>query len=148
LLFDFWNHGPLVEGCIAAGRERGYLYVDWNGQVMPCVFMPCAGANVYEIYARGGTLDDVWEAPLFQAVREWQYDYGYGCSEPFREGNWMSSCPFRDHHLVYREWVARYGLAPGDVVNEATLFDELYAERMLAHARANAPLSRQIWEQE
>jgi MoaA/NifB/PqqE/SkfB family radical SAM enzyme len=59
-LLDFWNHGPMVEGCIAAGRDRGYLHIDWNGNVMPCVFMPYVAANLFEIYDRGGTLNDVW----------------------------------------------------------------------------------------
>jgi MoaA/NifB/PqqE/SkfB family radical SAM enzyme len=147
-LLDFGNHGPLVEGCIAAGRERGYLYIDWNGQAMPCVFMPCAGADVYEIYAQGGTLNDVWEAPLFRAIRQWQRDYGYGCPELARAGNWMSPCPFRDHHHVFREWVSRYGPKAGTAADEAVLVDETYAERMLAHARETAPFSQKIWEQE
>jgi MoaA/NifB/PqqE/SkfB family radical SAM enzyme len=147
-LLDFWNHGPLVEGCIAAGRERGYLYIDWNGQAMPCVFMPCAGADMYEIYARGGTLNDVWEAPLFRAIRQWQRDYGYGRPERAQAGNWMSPCPFRDHHRTFREWVAQYAPKAGAAADEAALVDGTYAERMLAHARENAPFSQKIWEQE
>jgi MoaA/NifB/PqqE/SkfB family radical SAM enzyme len=146
-LLDFWNHGPLVEGCIAAGRERGYLYIDWNGRVMPCVFMPCAGADVHEIYARGGTLNDVWEAPLFRAIRQWQRDYGYGRPDLTQASNWMSPCPFRDHHHAFREWVARYGTQAGSADDEAALVDETYAERMLAHARENAPFSQEIWKQ-
>ena len=71
-LLDFWNHGPLVEGCISAGRERGYIYIDWNGKVMPCVFAPYSTANIQEVYARGGTLDDVWNSPWFRAIRQWQ----------------------------------------------------------------------------
>jgi MoaA/NifB/PqqE/SkfB family radical SAM enzyme len=147
-VLDFWNHGPLVDGCIAAGRERGYLYIDWNGHALPCVFMPCPGADVYEVYARGGTLDDVWQAPLFRAVRQWQRDYGYGRPELGREGNWMSPCPFRDHHHIFREWVERYSPQPEDASADAALFDAKYAERMLACARENAPISQEMWEQE
>lgn len=147
-LLDFWNHGPLVEGCIAAGRERGYLYIDWNGRAMPCVFMPYAGANVYEVYARGGTLNDIWEAPLFQAIRRWQRENGYGRPELSKECNWMSPCPFRDHHLVFREWVAQYGPQPEDAAAEAALTDPMYAERMLGYANDNATLSQEIWERE
>ena len=77
-LLDFWNHGPMVEGCIAAGRERGYLHVDWNGDVMPCVFMPYAAANMLQIYQQGGNLNDIWTTPFFREVRQWQRDYGYG----------------------------------------------------------------------
>ena len=48
-LFDFWNHASLVHGCLAAGRPGGYLHIDWNGKVMPCVFAPYAGAEITEI---------------------------------------------------------------------------------------------------
>ena len=70
-LLDFWNHGPLVEGCISAGRDRGYMYIDWQGKVMPCVFAPYSAGDVREIYARGGTLNDVWASPFFEAIRRW-----------------------------------------------------------------------------
>ena len=92
-LLDFWNHGPQVEGCIAAGRERGYLYIDWNGKVMPCVFAPYSAANINQMYASGGTLNDVWEAPFFEAVRQWQRDYGYGHEALSPAGNWMHPSP-------------------------------------------------------
>jgi len=59
-LFDFWNHGTMIGGCVAAGRERGYLYVDWDGNVMPCVFAPYSTCNIHEIHSRGGTLNDAW----------------------------------------------------------------------------------------
>jgi MoaA/NifB/PqqE/SkfB family radical SAM enzyme len=29
-LIDFWNHGPLVNGCIAAGRDGGYFYIYYS----------------------------------------------------------------------------------------------------------------------
>jgi hypothetical protein len=30
---------PSAEGCIAAGRSSGYLYINWNGDVVPCIVM-------------------------------------------------------------------------------------------------------------
>ena len=104
-LLDFLNHGPLVEGCIAAGRERGYLHIDWRGDVMPCVFLPYAAANLHEVYSRGGTLDDVWQTPFLQAIRTWQSGQGYGCSRPSAESNWMLPCPLRDHFGDLRDLV-------------------------------------------
>lgn len=71
-LFDFWNHGTLIGGCLAAGRERGYLYVDWDGNMMPCVFAPYSACNVSEVYERGGTLDHAWAAPFLAEFRAWQ----------------------------------------------------------------------------
>jgi MoaA/NifB/PqqE/SkfB family radical SAM enzyme len=145
-LLDFWNHGPLVEGCIAAGRERGYLYVDWHGQVMPCVFMPYSAANLHEIYAQGGNLNDVWRTPFFSAIRAWQRAYGYGQPERSAEANWMRPCPFRDHHRTFQNWVARYHPDPEDAAAAASL-DEAFCGQMIAHGEQHAPVSQEIWEQ-
>jgi len=147
-LLDFWNHGPLVEGCIAAGRERGYLYVDWNGHVMPCVFMPYAAANVQDLYAQGGTLNDVWQTPFFAAIRAWQRRYGYGRAEPSADANWMRPCPFRDHHATFRQWVAQYHPEPEDAAAAAALKDEAFCTQMIAYGEQNAPISQEIWESE
>jgi len=148
LLLDFWNHGPLVEGCISAGRDRGYLYVDWNGKVMPCVFAPYSAANVHQIYARDGTLNDVWGAPLFEAIRQWQRDYGYGHQELSAEGNWLRPCPFRDHYGQFREWIDHYRPEPEDEAAAETLEDRAYYERMVAYGVEHGEASREIWEQE
>jgi len=147
-LLDFGNHGPLVEGCIAAGRERGYLYVDWNGHVLPCVFMPYATANIHEIYARGGTLNDVWRTPFFSAIRTWQREYGYGQRGLSADTNWMRPCPFRDHHGIFRKWVAQYHPQPEDAAAAEALADRSFCGQMIAHAEQNARISQEIWEQE
>lgn len=46
LLFDLWNHGPLVEGCLSAGWEGGHIYVDWSGKIMPYVLAPYSVGNI------------------------------------------------------------------------------------------------------
>ena len=74
---DFWNSGPVSDGCISAGRTGGYLYIEWNGNVTPCVFFPYAVDNVKDIYARGDDIDVVLDAPLFKAIRRWQNAYSY-----------------------------------------------------------------------
>jgi MoaA/NifB/PqqE/SkfB family radical SAM enzyme len=147
-LLDFWNHGPLVEGCIAGGRERGYLYVDWNGNVMPCVFMPYAAANLPDLYREGGTLNDVWQAPFFAAVRAWQRAYGYGREAPSAETNWMRPCPLRDHPQVFWQWIEQYHPEPEDVAAAAAMADGAFCARLHAYAKANAPIGQRIWEQE
>jgi MoaA/NifB/PqqE/SkfB family radical SAM enzyme len=147
-LLDFWNHGPMVEGCIAAGRDRGYLHIDWNGNVMPCVFMPYVAVNLQEIYDRGGTLDDVWVMPFFRAVRQWQRDYGYDNQELTKEGNWMLPCPFRDHFATLRTWVQSLDLKPQEGVAPEMLLDEVFCEKMLAYGAEQARLVQPLWEQE
>lgn len=97
-LFDFWNHASLVHGCLAAGRPGGYLHIDWDGLVTPCVFAPHAGASITDVYARGGDLNDVWQAPFFEEMRDWQRGHDAGSSSSTVHGNWLMPCPVRDHY--------------------------------------------------
>lgn len=56
---DFWNSGAVAGGCISAGRKRGYLYIDWNGNVSPCAFNPYSPVNIHDVFENGGNLNDV-----------------------------------------------------------------------------------------
>jgi MoaA/NifB/PqqE/SkfB family radical SAM enzyme len=147
-LFDFWNSGPLVHGCVSAGRERGYLYIDWSGKVMPCVFAPYAVADIHQVYARGGTLQDVWEAPFLRAIRRWQRQYGYGRESPSAQGNWLRPCPVRDHYALFRHWVERHRPEPEDEAAGRVLTDEHYTQTMVAYGEELEALSQPVWEQE
>jgi MoaA/NifB/PqqE/SkfB family radical SAM enzyme len=147
-LFDFWNHGPLVDGCLAAGREGGYVYIDWQGKIMPCVFAPYSAANIRDIYAQGGTLNDAWKTPFFEAIRHWQRDYGYGHQELSAEGNWLSPCPFRDHYGLFRQWIERYHPEPEDETAQRALLDGQYYEEMVAYGVEYRERSQKVWEKE
>ncbi len=148
LLFDFWHYGTQVKGCLSAGRARGYLHVDWEGRVMPCVFSPYAAANIFDIYSGGGDLDDVWEAPFFRAIRAWQSDYGYGGDEPSREGNWLSCCPIRDHYPDYFQLLKDHGPEPTDEAARAAMEDDTYFMGLADYGSRLAELSQPVWEQE
>jgi MoaA/NifB/PqqE/SkfB family radical SAM enzyme len=50
-LGDFWNYGPFVEGCIAAGRC--YFHIMADGIISPCVFSPFGVAHLSEIESFG-----------------------------------------------------------------------------------------------
>lgn len=145
-LFDFWNYGTIVHGCVAAGRERGYMHVDWSGKVMPCVFAPYAAGNIIDIYERGGTLDDIWEAPFFQAIRDWQREYGYGGGSQGSNGNWLAPCPVRDHHHLFRRWMDEYGPDPQDEATGLCFTQQGLYEEMLAYGAEMRELSAPIWE--
>jgi MoaA/NifB/PqqE/SkfB family radical SAM enzyme len=147
-LLDFFNHGPLVEGCIAAGRERGYLHIDWRGDVMPCVFLPYVAANLHEVYSRGGTLDDAWQTPFLQAIRTWQSRHGYGCSQPSAESNWMLPCPFRDHFGDLRDLVEAMAPQPQAGVAPEGLLEEAFCSWMSAYGREQERLVKPVWERE
>jgi len=147
-LFDFWNSGPSVHGCLSAGRDRGYLYIDWNGKVMPCVFVPYAVANVHEVFARGGTLDDVYEAPLLQTMRAWQREYGFGAETLSIGDDWLRPCPIRDHYEQFRQWVAEHEPEPEDEAALDALNDPLYYERMVQYDRELKAATRDVWAKE
>jgi len=147
-IIDFWNQGPLVQGCISAGRQGGYVYIDWNGKVMPCVFAPYSAANILDIYAEGGTLDDVWGLPFFEAIRQWQRDYGYNAEQPLKEGNWLRTCPIRDHYQMYRQLIDRYRVDPEDKAAQEALEDEDYYKGLVAYGIDFGECSQGVWESE
>lgn len=147
-LFDFWNHGTLVHGCVAAGRERGYMHIDWDGEVTPCVFAQHSTGNVNDIFARGGNLNDIWDTPFFRAFREWQREYGYGSEKPSSEANWLIPCPVRDHHQIFRRLIERYDPVPEGAPAREALADKDYYRGLISYGEELNRLSRSIWEQE
>ena len=148
MLADFWNCGTVSNGCIAAGRTGGYLYIDWNGKMMPCVFVPYAAANIHEIYRNGGTLDDIYNAPYFQAIRRWQWDYGYGKERPEEHGNWLIPCSIRDHYGMGRGLIEKYHPEPEDQAAADALLDGNYYEGMMAYDEDLHAVFDPIWEGE
>ena len=146
MLADFWNCGTVSDGCIAAGRN--YLYIDWNGKVMPCVFVPYSPANILDIYARNGTLDDLYELPYMRAIREWQWDYALGKQRPEEHGNWLLPCSLRDHFEVGRGLIDRFQPEPEDEAAAQALIDGGYYEGMMAYEEDLKRLFDPVWEEE
>lgn len=149
-LVDFWNSGSASDGCLAAGRAGGYLHVNWNGDVSPCVFVPYAPVNVYDIWSRGGTMTNAWQSPFFAEIRKWQREYGFRESdEPRGEcGNWLAPCPIRDHHGTLRELVRKLKPRPTDADAEAALADPDYGRGLEEYGARIADLTSPIWKEE
>ncbi len=142
-LFDFWNHGTAVDGCLSAGGHGhgGYLYVDWNGAVSPCVFVPYSPVNVRDVFAAGGTMTDIWANPFFGALRGWQAEFQENhCNE-------MAPCPMRDHHAELRQIMNEFEPDPSDANAEAALLDPAYAEGMARYDAAYQALSGPVWDE-
>jgi len=148
MLADFWNCGTVSDGCIAAGRSSGYLYIDWNGKVMPCVFVPYSAANIHEIYSNGGTLDDIYDLPYFQAIRQWQWDYAFGKKRPEEHGNWLVPCSLRDHYGIGRELIEKYHPEPEDEAAADALRDGNYYEGMMVYDEDLYKVFDPIWQRE
>ena len=140
---DFWNHGTCVDGCLAAGGhgQGGYFYIDWNGAVTPCVFMPYSPVNIRDVYAEGKTLNDVWQEPFFQAVRQWQYDY-------IADGRSMlAPCPNRDHHDELEKLLLKHRPEPTDANAAETLVDPDYTRGLVEYNKRFEALTDDVWEE-
>jgi MoaA/NifB/PqqE/SkfB family radical SAM enzyme len=145
---DFWNLGTCTDGCIAAGRQSGYLYFDWNGNVTPCVFVPYSPVNVNAAYREGKTLNDILNAPFFEAIREWQDGYGYAATRPEECSNWIMPCIIRDHHHDFRRILETTKAEPADRAAAQALLDPAYSEGLIRYDEAVARLLDPVWEKE
>lgn len=142
---DFWNGGPMTVGCLAAGRPGGYLYVDWNGNIAPCVFFPYYVDNLYGLYDRGLSLTDALESKLFQTVRKWQDAYAY--RQPAEKmGNLFVPCPIRDHYRFAFRTITTCGAFPMDEDAGRALTDKEYREKMEAYESQLKDRFDPIWK--
>ncbi len=139
---DFWNHGTACDGCLSAGGHGsgGYFYVDWNGAVSPCVFVPYSPVNIKDVYARGGTLNDVWKEPFFRSLRQWQLDY------KMQNRNGLAPCPNRDHHDELEQLLREFEPEPTDANAAETLIDPEYTRGLVAYNRKFEAITGDIWE--
>ncbi|MEN6370544.1 MAG: radical SAM protein [Armatimonadota bacterium] len=144
LMVDFWNSGTVTQGCISAAREGGYFHINWDGDIMPCVFTPYAGGNINTLYAEGGNLDDVIDLPFFRRIREWQEEYGYG--KPAKDtGNWLCPCAIRDHFDVFSEVAKASGAVPINPEAGQAITDSGYHQGMIDYGRRMAELTDMDW---
>jgi MoaA/NifB/PqqE/SkfB family radical SAM enzyme len=144
---DFWNCGSVSDGCISAGRSGGYFYIEWSGNVTPCVFNPYAVANINEIYKRGGTLNDVLNTPFFKKIREWQNEYGF-LKKPEETGDWILPCPIRDHYQQMKEFIKECNAFPIDEAAKNAFSDEEYEKKMVEYDEELAKIFDPIWKKE
>lgn len=145
LLADFWNGGAYSHGCIAGGREDGYLYVDWNGNVYPCVFVPYWKDNVNTLYSEGKDLTDALFSNLFTGIRDWQLSYSYKKSAQ-EKGNEIRPCIMRDHHSAAHKIFIDTNAIPGNESARVCLNDKCYRDAMQAYDEELAKQLDPIWE--
>ena len=147
-LADFWNSGTAANGCVSSGHPGGYLSVDWNGKIAPCVFVPYSPLNIRDIYAQGKNLNDVWAHPFFAKLREWQWDYSneLDYKKGSRHGNWTMPCPIRDHYAEFHKILKEHNPEPVDENARAAMEDPDYYNGMVAYNRDVAKIFEPIWE--
>ncbi|MBE9506151.1 MAG: radical SAM protein [Chloroflexi bacterium] len=147
-LGDFWNSGPTSCGCICAGRSGGgYIYIDWNGDITPCGFVPYSQDNICKIYSEGGNLNSALDSPLFKRIRKWQDEYGF--AQPAEAvQNWLCPCVIRDHFDVLRDAVLETGAKPINEEAAIALQDPEYRRGMVQYGRDIKRLTDPIWAAE
>lgn len=148
---DFWNSGILADGCIAYGKQDGYIYIDWDGKVMPCVFVPYYEQKIQDLFAEGKTITDALDSPLMVRGREWQCSYQGHPLECFRDGekygNLLRPCSIRDHYGNFRENILTAEAHPEEINAKLALEDEDYQRRMCQFGEELRRLSDPIWDQ-
>jgi sulfatase maturation enzyme AslB (radical SAM superfamily) len=145
---DFWNSGTASSGCIAAGRPNGgYFYINWNGAITPCAFVPYSTHNIYDVFAGGGNLDTILVSPFFQRIRQWQDEYAY-VQPAEKMGNWLCPCIARDHFRVIQDAVRECGAQPIDAEAADALADPKYHEGMVKYGNDYGRLSGRIWKEQ
>lgn len=95
LVYDFWNDGDAVDGCIAWGRK--YVHITAQGYVEPCVFVHFAQDSIHE-----KSLGECLRSSSFRAAR---------AQQPFTKDLRMP-CPQIDHPHILRELVEKHGMKP------------------------------------
>ncbi len=146
-LVDFWNGGPYSLGCISAGRPGGYFYIDWNGNIAPCAFMPYYLANIYDIYKKGQNLNDVLFSDYFSSIRKWQNDYGY--AQPAQKvKNFIVPCIIRDHFPAAMGIIKKFNVKPLDENARHALEDPDYHKRMTEYGQTVNEITEPLWIRE
>jgi MoaA/NifB/PqqE/SkfB family radical SAM enzyme len=143
---DFWNSGVLSDGCIAYGRGSGYFYIDWNGNIMPCVFIPYYVDNVYDLYRSGNTIADALFSDFMKNGRRWQEEYGLNHrTEP---GNWLMPCSIRDHYDAFRKSIMPCDVKPENRSAAEALKSDAYYEVLKEYDQDLSQLTEGIWNRE
>ncbi len=143
---DFWNSGTASSGCIAAARPGGYFYINWDGVVTPCAFIPYSTHNIFEVFGNEGNLDTILYSPLFKRIRQWQDEYGYAQSAE-NTGNWLCPCVGRDHFEMLLKAVQDTQAKPIDKGAVDALADTEYHNGMIAYGNNYDQLSRKVWQE-
>jgi MoaA/NifB/PqqE/SkfB family radical SAM enzyme len=144
---DFWNCGTATDGCISAGVRNGYIYIDWNGNVMPCVFNPFYVHNIKEIYAKGGTLNDALFSEFFKGIRKWEHSYVLDTS-PDHMGNAIIPCAIRDHFDMMNELVRQTGAKLSDEQADLATKSQEVRQNLLDYGKQVAKVTNGVWQKE
>jgi MoaA/NifB/PqqE/SkfB family radical SAM enzyme len=142
---DFWNGAPITNGCISCGRSNGgYFYINWDGNIMPCVFVPYYHDNVITLYNSGKSLSDAMFSPLFVKGREWQKEYNRDKNNP---GNLITPCFIRDHYQTFYEIAQQCHVLPENEEADESFHSKEYYDFMLKFDQELEELAAPVWDE-
>ncbi len=140
---DFWNSALMSNGCISFGKSGGYIYINWDGNIMPCVFIPYYTDNVYSLYESGKTLADALFSPFFVKGREWQTGY---VGQKIKSGNLLRPCFYRDHYKTFFEIAKNAHVTPENLDADKALDSKAYYEFMTGFDKELEELALPVWK--
>jgi len=143
---DFWNSSSLCTGCLAYARWNGYFYIDFEGKISPCVFVPYYVDKIQDIYAKGGTLADAIQSDFFKNGRNWQKDMGFTKTDHHGE-YLLTPCSIRDNYENFRENILTPDVKGMDTEAEEALKDEEYKKIMIDYDKELDQLTRKIYDE-
>ncbi|HCC70177.1 MAG TPA: radical SAM protein [Bacteroidales bacterium] len=138
---DFWNSAPMSNGCISCGRAGGYIYINWDGNIMPCVFVPYYHDNINTLYNTGKSLSDALFSSLFVKGRAWQKEYIGDRNNP---GNLLTPCFYRDHYKTFYEIANQTQVLPENEDAQKAFNSKEYYEFMLKFDKELEELSSPV----
>jgi len=141
---DFWNSGVLTNGCIAYGRKGGYLYINWNGDIMPCVFVPYTVNNIFDIYSNGQHLGDVLKSTIMKNGRKWQSETQLCDTEHVQ--NLLMPCSIRDHYENFRKNILTQDSKGENAIAQEILKDQDYYNELTKYDNELQQLIDPIWD--
>ena len=142
---DFWNSGHAAQGCIGYGSGKGYFYIDWDGKILPCVFIPYYKDTVQEIYKKGKKLEDALMGDFFKGGREWQENYLHGDKHV---GNTLMPCFIRDHHKEFFDLLKKTKMKPEDKSAEEAFKDDKFHKWLMDYDKKLEGLTQPYWKKE
>jgi len=127
---DFWNDGPFMGGCIAAGRR--YLHINNKGDVEPCAFVHFAVDNI-----KHKTLKDALNSEFFRFLRRGQ---------PYGNGNLLAPCMIIDNPQILREAIAKTGAYPTHE-GASVILDRQVRQGLDEYAHQIHQITSPVWEE-
>jgi MoaA/NifB/PqqE/SkfB family radical SAM enzyme len=142
---DFWNSAILSNGCISCGKPGGYFYIDWKGNIMPCVFVPYYKHNVKQLLFEGKKIADALFSDFFVKGREWQSNY---FNQNGRLGNMLRPCFIRDHHKTFLDIAKETNVIPQDEAAKEAMEDKEYHNELIKFDERLKEIEDPYWEKE